>query len=415
MIKNGSKSVVADIAWSWNCHHLLFAAGESIIAVEFEATELEGTPLTQEQMKDIVFKTNQSQQKKRLTMLTNELPSQPTIPTIPTKPTIPTIPSQHTIPTIPTQPTIPTIPTQPTQPTIPTTPSVTLSQTSSINSPPTTIPITPTIESKKRELDEVTHETNTTSRKRKKTQVTQTQVSLPQAEPISSLPQACYTLPYTTQITAGVSKYSLSLQCMSLTNHAYSELLPDESVLSTIQIIDNTTPITSFICQGRIALLDTTLTSIATVTKSGWLQLFSSTGVSLTMPIYCMGLPAGLAIINNESVERIAVVTTNGMLRLFEYERKELKLVWECSLNSLISPEVQEIHFQFTCFDILYISMVGKEKTSSVKIDVLRKCIYPCSQAIASYSLYSIHSNNSSLASSITTNPVLIVYITRSE
>ena len=59
--------------------------------------------------------------------------------------------------------------------------------------------------------------------------------------------------------------------------------------------------------------------------------------------------------------------------------------------------------------------MVGKEKTSSVKIDVLRKCIYPCSQAIASYSLYSIHSNNSSLASSITTNPAIIVYITRSE
>lgn len=324
-------------------------------------------------MKDRVFKTNQSQQKKRLTMLTNEIHTQSHIPTIPT------------------------------------TPSVPLSQTSSINSPPATIPITPTTESKKRELDEVTHETNTTSRKRKKTQVTQTPVISPQAEPIASLPQACYTLPYTTQITVGVSKYSLSLQCMSLTTHAYSELLPDESVLSTIQIMDNSTPISCFICQGRIALLDTTMTSIATVTKSGWLQLFSSTGVSLTMPVHCLGLPSGLAITNNESVERIAVVTTNGMLRLFEYEKKELQLVWECSLNALISPEVQEIHCQFTCFDVLFISMIGKDKTSSMKIDVFRRCIYPCSQTIANYSLYSVHSNNTTLASAITTNPALIV------
>lgn len=381
--------MVADIAWSWDCCHLLFAAGESIIAVEFEEKELEGKALSREEMTQVTLKVQSANVKKRLTMLSKEdLPV-------------------HNSTSVPQSSVGPT--TQPLQEPIPPTPP--LSQSGSVSS--ITIPTVPIEkESKKRESDEVSHDASSTgmahaTRKRKKQQINQTPVSIPNQS--ITFPMSFCSLPYTTLIPAGTSHYSLSLQCMSLTFQPFSENQPDDSVGSLLQVSDGSSPLWSWIGQGRVSLIETTSRLIVCVTKEGLMHLVMNDGRTAAMSICVGGQPSSLVMTENSTIERIAVITASGMVKVYDYEEGKVVCVCETSILHLAESSITEIHTQFTQFNLLTISLVTKDNTITVVLDVTTKCVYPSSQPIADYSLYSVHRNSSSFASSITSNSSLIV------
>lgn len=390
VIKNGSKSVVADIAWSWDCCHLLFAAGESIIAVEFEEKELEGKALSREEMVQMTLKVQNTNVKKKLTMLSKE--------SLPTHNTIPVVSHSSVGPT-----------PQPSQEPPPPTPP--LSQSGSVSS--ITIPTIPIEkESKKREIDEVSHDASSTgmahaTRKRKKQQINQTPVTIPNQS--VTYPMSFCSLPYTTLIPSGTSHYTLSLQCMSLTFQPFSENQPDDSVGSLLQVSDGSSPLWSWLGQGRVSLIEATSRLIVCVTKEGLMHFIMNDGRTAAMSIYVGGQPSSLVLTENATIERIGVVTANGMVKVYDYEEGRVICIWETSILHLSEASITEIHTQFTQFNLLTISLGTKDKTITVVLDVTTKCIYPSSQPITDYSLYSVHRNSSSFASSITSNASLIV------
>ena len=396
MIKNGSKSVVADIAWSHDCQRLLFAAGESIIAVEFEEKELGGKAVSREQMNTLALQVQNERAKKKLTMSVTQ-PIQP----------VQSIQPAHTPQLVQHVQTAPAgMPS-----TLTPQPSVSISRSSSLSSPAVTIPVSlPSSEPKKRENEEPVYDSAPVTRKRKK-QLAQTP-AVPSAAPSVTFPAMAVSLPYTTLLHMGGRPLTLSLQCFSLTNQPFSEASPDETVASLIQVMDDKTLVWSWCGQGRVALLETSAHMIACVTKGGLLHLIGLGGRTLISPVHVLSPPSALAITQTATVSRLAVITESGWMKAYEFREEILTCLWECCIQSLAQSAVQELHTQFTQFEMLFLSLKESEQTTTVSFNIDHKCVFPATQFITNYSLYSHHTNtytNTPLSTAVSTNVSLVV------
>ena len=68
VVRNATHNVVSDIAWSSDDRHILFTAGECVVAVELESAEVGGNALTEEEMHSHVAR-RENASKKHVSMI----------------------------------------------------------------------------------------------------------------------------------------------------------------------------------------------------------------------------------------------------------------------------------------------------------------------------------------------------------
>ena len=379
VLRGASRNVVADIAWSRNCQYLMFASGEGVVAVEFDEAELGGQPISES---ELYQRREKMDQRKRLSMLetpegiSNVAPqtiSQPISLSVPSvavsqsptsapvtapKPVVsaPQPPASTVAQSVVSTPQPVTSTPQPitsTSQPVTSTPQPITSTPQPVTSTPQPIP--PTLQQSKasQTRKRAVESEEPVTRKRKKQQPVQ-----PSSEPPSLSSRLCFParalkLPAVVPLQAAFpgTEISLSIQVMPVTG--------SEEMMAFLQAIDSSgNPQWSWLGQGRPVLVSSSSHLIVMVSQEGLLYILSTDGRTRISPLQLTGIPSAIAVHSSASVDRVAALTTEGSLTIWEISSTHpLQRLVQTDAVWMLQEEVSSVSLQFQNMDAIEVTV----------------------------------------------------------
>ena len=351
VLRGASRNVVADIAWSRNCQYLMFASGEGVVAVEFDEAELGGQPISES---ELYQRREKMDQRKRLSMLetpegiSNVAPQTISQPISLSVPSVAVSQSPTSAPVTAPKPVV----------SAPQPPASTVAQSVVSTPQPVTStpqPIPPTLQQSKasQTRKRAVESEEPVTRKRKKQQPVQ-----PSSEPPSLSSRLCFPamalkLPAVVPLQAAFpgTEISLSIQVMPVTG--------SEEMMAFLQAIDSSgNPQWSWLGQGRPVLVSSSSHLIVMVSQEGLLYILSTDGRTRISPLQLTGIPSAIAVHSSASVDRVAALTTEGSLTIWEISSTHpLQRLVQTDAVWMLQEEVSSVSLQFQNMDAIEVTV----------------------------------------------------------
>lgn len=377
VVRNATHNVVSDIAWSSDDRHILFTAGECVVAVELESAEVGGNALTEEEMHSHVAR-RENASKKHVSMIAQ--PSAALNKAV-------AVSSLH--------------PSQPQQ-----------SQQSQQPQQPQQLQIQPQqSQSHKRSAEtEEAHETAPTTRKRKKQQAAPAQT--PSTEPVVvaptfSLPPLTLTLPCSLPLPS--ANNTLSLQLVPTTPQ------PSNSDCTSVTLVQSISPSNtiqwSWVGQGAVVAGSSTSRFFFAWTRDGLMHTVTTDGRTAVPALFLGSAPAAVCSAGSEEGDRFAVVTTQGRLVVGAINPGGRMLIEsDIDISGFTKSEVMGIRVHFADYSVLRLQLDTKErKGEQFTYDLNSRCWFVEQQNVFAYSFYNRDGRSSGLNSPFATNSLLTV------
>lgn len=376
VVRNATHNVVSDIAWSSDDRHILFTAGECVVAVELESAEVGGNALTEEEMHSHVAR-RENASKKHVSMIAQ--PSAALNKAV-------TVSSLH--------------PSQPQQSQQPQQPQQLQTQQQPQQS-----------QSHKRSAEtEEAHETAPTTRKRKKQQAAPAQT--PSTEPVVvaptfSLPPLTLTLPCSLPLPS--ANNTLSLQLVPTTPQ------PSNSDCTSVTLVQSISPSNtiqwSWVGQGAVVAGSSTSRFFFAWTRDGLMHTVTTDGRTAVPALFLGSAPAAVCSAGSEEGDRFAVVTTQGRLVVGAINPGGRMLIEsDIDISGFTKSEVMGIRVHFADYSVLRLQLDTKErKGEQFTYDLNSRCWFIEQQNVFAYSFYNRDGRSSGLNSPFATNSLLTV------
>lgn len=379
VVRNATHNVVSDIAWSSDDRHILFTAGECVVAVELESAEVGGNALTEEEMHSHVAR-RENASKKHVSMIAQ--PSAALNKAV-------AVSSLH--------------PSQPQQ----------LQQPQQPHTQPQQLQIQPQqSQSHKRSAEtEEAHETAPTTRKRKKQQAAPAQT--PSTEPVVmaptfSLPPLTLTLPCSLPLSSVHN--TLSLQLVPTTSQPSNS---DRTSVTLVQSISPSNTIQwSWVGQGAVVAGSSTSRFFFAWTRDGLMHTVTTDGRTAVPALFLGSAPAAVCSAGSEEGDRFAVVTTQGRLVVGAINPGGRMLIEsDIDISGFTKSEVMGIRVHFADYSVLRLQLDTKErKGEQFTYDLNSRCWFIEQQNVFAYSFYNRDGRSSGLNSPFATNSLLTVH-----
>lgn len=379
VVRNATHNVVSDIAWSSDDRHILFTAGECVVAVELESAEVGGNALTEEEMHSHVAR-RENASKKHVSMIAQ--PSAALNKAV-------AVSSLH--------------PSQPQQ----------LQQPQQPHTQPQQLQIQPQqSQSHKRSAEtEEAHETAPTTRKRKKQQAAAAQA--PSTEPVVvaptfSLPPLTLTLPCSLPLPS--ANNTLSLQLVPTTPQPSNS---DRTSVTLVQSISPSNTIQwSWVGQGAVVAGSSTSRFFFAWTRDGLMHTVTTDGRTAVPALFLGSAPAAVCSAGSEEGDRFAVVTTQGRLVVGAINPGGRMLIEsDIDISGFTKSEVMGIRVHFADYSVLRLQLDTKErKGEQFTYDLNSRCWFIEQQNVFAYSFYNRDGRSSGLNSPFATNSLLTVH-----
>lgn len=376
VVRNATHNVVSDIAWSSDDRHILFTAGECVVAVELESAEVGGNALTEEEMHSHVAR-RENASKKHVSMIAQ--------PSAALASKAVAVSSLH-----PSQPQQSQQPQQPQQ-----------------------LQIQPQqSQSHKRSAEtEEAHETAPTTRKRKKQQAAPAQT--PSTEPVVvaptfSLPPLTLTLPCSLPLPS--ANNTLSLQLVPTTPQ------PSNSDCTSVTLVQSVSPSNtiqwSWVGQGAVVAGSSTSRFFFAWTRDGLMHTVTTDGRTAVPALFLGSAPAAVCSAGSEEGDRFAVVTTQGRLVVGAINPGGRMLIEsDIDISGFTKSEVMGIRVHFADYSVLRLQLDTKErKGEQFTYDLNSRCWFIEQQNVFAYSFYNRDGRSSGLNSPFATNSLLTVH-----
>ena len=376
VVRNATHNVVSDIAWSSDDRHILFTAGECVVAVELKSAEVGGNALTEEEMHSHVAR-RENASKKHVSMIAQ--PSAALNKAV-------TVSSLH--------------PSQPQQSQQPQQPQQLQTQQQPQQS-----------QSHKRSAEtEEAHETAPTTRKRKKQQAAPAQT--PSTEPVVvaptfSLPPLTLTLPCSLPLPS--ANNTLSLQLVPTTSQPSNS---DRTSVTLVQSISPSNTIQwSWVGQGAVVAGSSTSRFFFAWTRDGLMHTVTTDGRTAVPALFLGSAPAAVCSAGSEEGDRFAVVTTQGRLVVGAINPGGRMLIEsDIDISGFTKSEVMGIRVHFADYSVLRLQLDTKErKGEQFTYDLNSRCWFIEQQNVFAYSFYNRDGRSSGLNSPFATNSLLTV------
>lgn len=378
VVRNATHNVVSDIAWSSDDRHILFTAGECVVAVELKSAEVGGNALTEEEMHSHVAR-RENASKKHVSMIAQ--PSAALNKAV-------AVSSLH--------------PSQPQQ----------LQQPQQPHTQPQQLQIQPQqSQSHKRSAEtEEAHETAPTTRKRKKQQAAPAQT--PSTEPVVvaptfSLPPLTLTLPCSLPLPS--ANNTLSLQLVPTTPQ------PSNSDCTSVTLVQSVSPSNtiqwSWVGQGAVVAGSSTSRFFFAWTRDGLMHTVTTDGRTAVPALFLGSAPAAVCSAGSEEGDRFAVVTTQGRLVVGAINPGGRMLIEsDIDISGFTKSEVMGIRVHFADYSVLRLQLDTKErKGEQFTYDLNSRCWFVEQQNVFAYSFYNRDGRSSGLNSPFATNSLLTV------
>ena len=377
VVRNATHNVVSDIAWSSDDRHILFTAGECVVAVELESAEVGGNALTEEEMHSHVAR-RENASKKHVSMIAQ--------PSAALASKAVAVSSLH-----PSQPQQSQQPQQ--------------LQTQQLQQQPQQS------QSHKRSAEtEEAHETAPTTRKRKKQQAAPAQT--PSTEPVVvaptfSLPPLTLTLPCSLPLPS--ANNTLSLQLVPTTPQ------PSNSDCTSVTLVQSVSPSNtiqwSWVGQGAVVAGSSTSRFFFAWTRDGLMHTVTTDGRTAVPALFLGSAPAAVCSAGSEEGDRFAVVTTQGRLVVGAINPGGRMLIGsDIDISGFTKSEVMGIRVHFADYSVLRLQLDTKErKGEQFTYDLNSRCWFVEQQNVFAYSFYNRDGRSSGLNSPFATNSLLTV------
>lgn len=382
VVRNATHNVVSDIAWSSDDRHILFTAGECVVAVELESAEVGGNALTEEEMHSHVAR-RENASKKHVSMIAQ--PSAALNKAV-------TVSSLH--------------PSQPQQ-------SQQSQQPQQLQTQQQQLQIQPQqSQSHKRSAEtEEAHEPAPTTRKRKKQQAAPAQT--PSTEPVVvaptfSLPPLTLTLPCSLPLPS--ANNTLSLQLVPTTSQPSNS---DRTSVTLVQSISPSNTIQwSWVGQGAVVAGSSTSRFFFAWTRDGLMHTVTTDGRTAVPALFLGSAPAAVCSAGSEEGDRFAVVTTQGRLVVGAINPGGRMLIEsDIDISGFTKSEVMGIRVHFADYSVLRLQLDTKErKGEQFTYDLNSRCWFIEQQNVFAYSFYNRDGRSSGLNSPFATNSLLTVH-----
>ena len=377
VVRNATHNVVSDIAWSSDDRHILFTAGECVVAVELESAEVGGNALTEEEMHSHVAR-RENASKKHVSMIAQ--PSAALNKAV-------TVSSLH-----PSQPQPQQLQIQPQQPQTQQQPQQSQSHKRSAET-------------------EEAHETAPTTRKRKKQQAAPAQT--PTTEPVVvaptfSLPPLTLALPCSLPLPS--ANNTLSLQLVPTTSQPSNS---DCTSVTLVQCISPSNTIQwSWVGQGAVVAGSSTSRFFFAWTRDGLMHTVTTDGRTAVPAVFLGSAPAAICSAGSEEGDRFAVVTTQGRLVVGAINPGGRMLIEsDIDISGFTKSEVVGIRVHFADYSVLRLQLDTKErKGEQFTYDLNSRCWFVEQQNVFAYSFYNRDGRSSGLNSPFATNSLLTVH-----
>lgn len=378
VVRNATHNVVSDIAWSSDDRHILFTAGECVVAVELESAEVGGNALTEEEMHSHVAR-QENASKKHVSMIAQ--PSAALNKAVAVSSLHPSQPQQSQQSQQPQQPQ--QLQQQPQQ-----------------------------SQSHKRSAEtEEAHETAPTTRKRKKQQAAPAQT--PSTEPVVvaptfSLPPLTLTLPCSLPLPS--ANNTLSLQLVPTTPQ------PSNSDCTSVTLVQSVSPSNtiqwSWVGQGAVVAGSSTSRFFFAWTRDGLMHTVTTDGRTAVPALFLGSAPAAVCSAGSEEGDRFAVVTTQGRLVVGAINPGGRMLIEsDIDISGFTKSEVMVIRVHFADYSVLRLQLDTKErKGEQFTYDLNSRCWFIEQQNVFAYSFYNRDGRSSGLNSPFATNSLLTVH-----
>ena len=378
VVRNATHNVVSDIAWSSDDRHILFTAGECVVAVELESAEVGGNALTEEEMHSHVAR-RENASKKHVSMIAQ--------PSAALASKAVAVSSLH-----PSQPQQSQQPQQ--------------LQTQQLQQQPQQS------QSHKRSAEtEEAHETAPTTRKRKKQQAAPAQT--PSTEPVVvaptfSLPPLTLTLPCSLPLPS--ANNTLSLQLVPTTPQ------PSNSDCTSVTLVQSVSPSNtiqwSWVGQGAVVAGSSTSRFFFAWTRDGLMHTVTTDGRTAVPALFLGSAPAAVCSAGSEEGDRFAVVTTQGRLVVGAINPGGRMLIEsDIDISGFTKSEVMGIRVHFADYSVLRLQLDTKErKGEQFTYDLNSRCWFIEQQNVFAYSFYNRDGRSSGLNSPFATNSLLTVH-----
>lgn len=380
VVRNATHNVVSDIAWSSDDRHILFTAGECVVAVELESAEVGGNALTEEEMHSHVAR-RENASKKHVSMIAQ--------PSAALASKAVAVSSLH--------------PSQPQQ----------SQQSQQPHTQPQQLQIQPQqSQSHKRSAEtEEAHETAPTTRKRKKQQAAPAQT--PSTEPVVvaptfSLPPLTLTLPCSLPLPS--ANNTLSLQLVPTTPQ------PSNSDCTSVTLVQSVSPSNtiqwSWVGQGAVVAGSSTSRFFFAWTRDGLMHTVTTDGRTAVPALFLGSAPAAVCSAGSEEGDRFAVVTTQGRLVVGAINPGGRMLIEsDIDISGFTKSEVMGIRVHFADYSVLRLQLDTKErKGEQFTYDLNSRCWFVEQQNVFAYSFYNRDGRSSGLNSPFATNSLLTVH-----
>ena len=380
VVRNATHNVVSDIAWSSDDRHILFTAGECVVAVELESAEVGGNALTEEEMHSHVAR-RENASKKHVSMIAQ--------PSAALASKAVAVSSLH--------------PSQPQQ----------LQQPQQPHTQPQQLQIQPQqSQSHKRSAEtEEAHETAPTTRKRKKQQAAPAQTpstELVVVAPTFSLPPLTLTLPCSLPLPS--ANNTLSLQLVPTTSQPSNS---DRTSVTLVQSISPSNTIQwSWVGQGAVVAGSSTSRFFFAWTRDGLMHTVTTDGRTAVPALFLGSAPAAVCSAGSEEGDRFAVVTTQGRLVVGAINPGGRMLIEsDIDISGFTKSEVMGIRVHFADYSVLRLQLDTKErKGEQFTYDLNSRCWFIEQQNVFAYSFYNRDGRSSGLNSPFATNSLLTVH-----
>ena len=379
VVRNATHNVVSDIAWSSDDRHILFTAGECVVAVELKSAEVGGNALTEEEMHSHVAR-RENASKKHVSMIAQ--------PSAALASKAVAVSSLH--------------PSQPQQ-----------SQQSQQPQQPQQLQQQPQqSQSHKRSAEtEEAHETAPTTRKRRKQQAAPAQT--PSTEPVVvaptfSLPPLTLTLPCSLPLPS--ANNTLSLQLVPTTPQ------PSNSDCTSVTLVQSVSPSNtiqwSWVGQGAVVAGSSTSRFFFAWTRDGLMHTVTTDGRTAVPALFLGSAPAAVCSAGSEEGDRFAVVTTQGRLVVGAINPGGRMLIEsDIDISGFTKSEVVGIRVHFADYSVLRVQLDTKErKGEQFTYDLNSRCWFIEQQNVFAYSFYNRDGRSSGLNSPFATNSLLTVH-----
>ena len=391
VVRNATHNVVSDIAWSSDDRHILFTAGECVVAVELESAEVGGNALTEEEMHSHVAR-RENASKKHVSMI-----AQPSAALANKAVAVSSLhPSQPQQLQQPQQPH-----TQPQQLQI---------QPQQLQTQQLQIQPQQSQSHKRSAETEEAHETAPTTRKRKKQQAAPAQT--PSTEPVVvaptfSLPPLTLTLPCSLPLPS--ANNTLSLQLVPTTPQ------PSNSDCTSVTLVQSVSPSNtiqwSWVGQGAVVAGSSTSRFFFAWTRDGLMHTVTTDGRTAVPALFLGSAPAAVCSAGSEEGDRFAVVTTQGRLVVGAINPGGRMLIEsDIDISGFTKSEVVGIRVHFADYSVLRLQLDTKErKGEQFTYDLNSRCWFVEQQNVFAYSFYNRDGRSSGLNSPFATNSLLTV------